>query len=152
MGQPLGVFGQDGCFVGGEIALEPAGSAVAFHHQQVRADAVEEEAVVADDHGAAGEVDQRLLQHPHRGHVEVVGRLVQQQQVAAAAEHFGQVDAVPLAARTFAHLLLLLRTAEIEPRHVRPGVDRDVAQLDPVRAVGDFLEDASCSSSSASRC
>ncbi len=55
-----------------------------------------------------GKSKQGLLQHAHRVHVEVVGRLVQQQQVAAAAEHFGQVDAVPLAAGAFAHLLLLL--------------------------------------------
>src|SRR5579872_2440571 len=63
-------------FVVGEIALEPLDMAVAFESQHVRGDAVEEEAVVARDEGAAGEVDERLFQRPQRVDVEVVGRLV----------------------------------------------------------------------------
>ena len=82
------------------------------------------------DHGAAGKVDQGLLQDPHRVDVEVVGRLVQQDQVAAAAEHLGQVDAVPLAAGALADLLLLLRAAEVEAGDVGPRVHRHRAQLD----------------------
>jgi hypothetical protein len=74
----------------------------------VRGDAVEEPAVVADDDGAAGEVEQRLLERPQRVDVEVVGRLVEQQQVAAGAQQLGQVHAVALAARERAHLLLLV--------------------------------------------
>jgi hypothetical protein len=47
----------------------------------VGGDAVEEPAVVADDHGAAGEVLQRLFQGAHGVDVQVVGRLVEQQDV-----------------------------------------------------------------------
>ena len=70
--------------------------------------AVEEPAVVGDDHGAAGEVEQRLLERAQGVDVEVVGRLVEQQQVAAAAQQLGQVDAVALAAGELADLLLLV--------------------------------------------
>ena len=37
-----------------------------------------------DHHGAAGEVEERVLERAQRVDVEVVGRLVEQQQVAAA--------------------------------------------------------------------
>ena len=65
--------------------------------------------------------DQRLFQRPQRVHVEVVRRLVEQQQVAAATQQLGQVDAVPLAAGQLADLPLLVRPLEVEPRHVARG-------------------------------
>ena len=43
------------------VALEPVQGRVALEGQDVRADAVEEEPVVADDDRATGEVLQRLL-------------------------------------------------------------------------------------------
>jgi hypothetical protein len=49
VGYSVGVFGLHLFFIGGEVAGEPLCFAVAFEYQQVRADAVEEEAVVADD-------------------------------------------------------------------------------------------------------
>src|SRR5579863_9611000 len=64
-------------FVVGEIALEPLDMAVALEGQHVGGDAVEEEAVVADHHRAAGEIEQRLLQRAKGVDVEVVGRLVE---------------------------------------------------------------------------
>ena len=64
------------------VALEPHHLAVALERQHVRGDAVEEPAVVADDDGAAGERQQRLFERAQRVDVEVVGRLVEQQQVA----------------------------------------------------------------------
>ena len=74
------------------VALEPDDLAVALEGQHVRGDAVEEPAVVADDHRAAGEVDERLLERAQRVDVEVVGRLVEQEQVAAALQQLGQVQ------------------------------------------------------------
>ena len=53
---------------------------------------------MADDDGAAGEVEERLLERAQRVDVEIVRRLVEQEQVAAALEQLGQVDAVALAA------------------------------------------------------
>src|SRR4029079_4125739 len=46
----------------GEIALEPFAMAVALEGQDVRRDAIQEEAVVADDDRAAGEILERCLE------------------------------------------------------------------------------------------
>ena len=45
-----------------EVALEPFDMAVALEGQNVRGDAVEEPAIMADDDGAAGEILQRLFE------------------------------------------------------------------------------------------
>src|SRR3954447_13049689 len=45
--------------VGLEVALEPLHLRVALEREHVRADAVQEPAIVRDDHRAAGEVEQR---------------------------------------------------------------------------------------------
>ena len=69
-----------------EIAFEPEPLAlghVPFPRQNVGAGAVEEPPVVGDHHGAAREVLQRVFQGGQGFHVQVVGGLVQQDQVAA---------------------------------------------------------------------
>src|SRR5688572_23200515 len=60
------------------VALEPDDAAVALEGEHVRGNAVEEPAIVADHHRAAGVVEERLLERAQRVDVEVVGRLVQQ--------------------------------------------------------------------------
>ena len=90
-------------------------------------------------------LEQRLLQRAQRLHVQVVGRLVQQQHVAAALEHLGQVHAVALAAREVLHLLLLVGALEVEAGHVgaRVGICAP-AQVELVLPAGDLLPHASC--------
>ena len=73
---------------------------------------VEEEAVVADDHRAAGERFERLLERAQRLDVEIVGRLVEQQHVAALLQHLRHMDTVALAARQLPDLLLLVGALE----------------------------------------
>src|SRR4051812_31446608 len=80
----------------GEVALEPEPLRVALVGEDVRRHAVEEPPVVADHDGAAGELQQCGLQAGQRLGVEVVGRLVEQQQVAALLEGQGEVEPVPL--------------------------------------------------------
>src|SRR5437870_2981389 len=58
------------------VALEPLDMALALEGEDVRSDAIEEPAIVADDHGAAGEILQCLLERTQRVDVEVVGGLV----------------------------------------------------------------------------
>ena len=82
----------------GIVPVEPDHLALPLEGQDVGGDAVEEPAVMADDHGAAGEILQRLLQGAHGVHVQVVGRFVEEQDVGPLLQHPGQVDAVPLAA------------------------------------------------------
>ena len=53
---------------------------------------------MGDDHGAAGELQQGVLQGPQGLDVEVVGGLVQEDEVATLLEGQGQVEAVALTA------------------------------------------------------
>ena len=122
------------------MPFEPDDLAVALEGEHVRGDAVEEPAVVADDHDAAGEVQQRFFERPQRVDVEVVGRFVEQQQVAALAQQLGQVDAVAFAARERPDLALLLAALEVEPRHVGARRHRLAAHRQLVEAVGDLVE------------
>src|SRR5262245_63266513 len=85
-------------FVNPVIALAPDRLAVALEGQYVRGDAVEKPAVVADYDGAAAKVQDRLFQRSERIDVEIIGRLVEQQQVAAAAQQLREMDAIALAA------------------------------------------------------
>src|SRR4051812_30205177 len=67
-------------------ALEPRDLRVALEGEDVRGDPVEEPAIVCDHDRAAGELEQRVLESPQRVDVEVVRRLVEQQDIAAAAQ------------------------------------------------------------------
>src|SRR5262245_51668942 len=97
----VGVSAQSGLAVGfilRVVPVEPDGSAFALECQDVRGDAVQEPAVVADDDGASGEVLQRLFERAHRVHVQVVGGLVEQKSVRARFQHLRQMDPVAFAA------------------------------------------------------
>src|SRR5205085_9140529 len=110
--------------------------AVALEGEDVGGEAVEEEAVVADDHRAAGKILDRFFQRAQGLDVEVVGRLVEQQHVAAAFQHLGDVDAVALAARKLADILLLVRALEVECADIsarRLIVAVDLHVVEPVR-------------------
>src|SRR5215218_7402343 len=74
-----------------EVALEPEPLRLALVGEDVRRDAVQEPPVVADHHGAAREVLERGLEAAEGLDVEVVGRLVEQQQVAALLEGQGEI-------------------------------------------------------------
>ena len=105
------------------------------------ADAVEEPPVVRGDHGAAGEVQQRVLERRQRLDVEVVGRLVEQQQVAAHLQRQREVEPVALTTGEDAGLLLLVGALEAERRDVGARVHLEVGDLDEVEPVGDDLPD-----------
>ena len=94
--------------VGLEVALEPDDLRIALEREHVRGHAVEEPAVVRDDYGTAGKRQQGLLERAEGIDVEVVGRLVEEQQVAARAQELGHVQPVALAARQLRDLLLLV--------------------------------------------
>src|SRR5829696_4768255 len=101
-----------------EIALEPDDLRVALEGQDVGRDAVQEPAVVRDDHRAAGEREQRLLERAQGVDVQVVRRLVEKKQVAAAAQQLREVHAVALSTGQRADLPLLVRAAEVEPGRI----------------------------------
>src|SRR5437867_3974114 len=121
------------------VALEGADATVALEHEQVRRDAIQKPAVMADDGDASREVQERLLERAQRVHVQVICRLVEQEDVAARTEELGEVDAIPLAAGEIADPFLLVSAPEVERRGVRPSVTRARADLDAVLAAGDLL-------------
>jgi hypothetical protein len=98
----------------GIVALEPDHLRIALERQDMCGDAIEEPAIMADDHRAAGEHQQRLFQRAQGLDVQIIGRLVQEQQIAAALEHLGQMHPVALTAREIADALLLIRALEVE--------------------------------------
>src|SRR4051812_1206982 len=58
------------------IAFEPRHLTFAFEREDVSRDAIEEPAIVRDHHGAAGKIEQRLLERAQRLDVQIVRRLV----------------------------------------------------------------------------
>ena len=63
------------------VPLEPHHPAVTLEGEHVRGDAIEEPPIVADDDGTACVVEERFFEGPERIDVQVVGWLVEQQQV-----------------------------------------------------------------------
>src|SRR5882724_9925680 len=111
------------------VALEPDDFRIALEGQDVGRDAIQKPAIVADHHGAAGEGEEGLFERPQGVDVQVVGRLVEEQEVAAGLEGAGEVDAVPLAAREVFDPLLLVRALEVEARRVGAGGHLAAAQV-----------------------
>src|SRR3546814_1857959 len=89
--------------------------AAALQVQGEGADVVEELAVVADQQQRARILEQPLLQPQHRVEVEVVGGLVEQQQVARGHQRARQVQAYAPAAGERRHRVLLLFGREPQP-------------------------------------
>ena len=103
--------------------------------------AVEEPPVVGGDDGAAGELEQRVLERLQGLDVEVVGRLVEEQHVAAHLQRQREVEPVALTAGEDAGLLLLVGALEAERGDVGARVHLEVGDLDEVEPVGDDLPD-----------
>src|SRR5262249_58618095 len=63
----------------------------------------------------------------------------EEQQIGAGLEHLGKMHAVALAAGKRAHLLLLVRTLEVEGRTVGARIDLALAERQHVETAGNFL-------------
>ena len=96
---------------------------------------------MADDHGAAGEIHQRILQRAQGFDIQVVGRLVKQQDIAAILEQPRHMHPVAFAARQKRYLLLLIAALEVERRAIGARVHLGIAKLDDVLTVGNRLPD-----------
>ena len=82
--------------------------------QDARGDAVDEMPVVRDEEDGAGVVLERVGERLDGAHVEVVGGLVEEQEVGVADEQGEQAEAAALAAREHLDALLDLVGAELE--------------------------------------
>src|SRR5512137_3119163 len=100
------------------VAGEEGPPRVALAGQDVRGHAIEEPAVVRDDEHAAGVLEERVLQGAQGLDVEVVRRLVEEQDVGAGHQGLGQVEPAALAAGERAHHLLLVGPLEVEAADV----------------------------------
>jgi hypothetical protein len=119
-------------FVIGEITLVPDHRAVALKRENVGGDTVQKPAVMAYHHHAAGKIEDRLFERLQGLDVEIVGRFVEEQHVAAALQEFGKVHAVALAARNLAHQALLVGTGKVELAHIRAGIHGGFAEHDRI--------------------
>src|SRR5882762_9304781 len=102
------------------VAFEPDNLGVALEGEDMCCNAIEEPAIVRNDHGAARERHQGVLEGAQRFDVQIVGRFVEQQDVAARLQNLRQVHAIAFAARQVADHLLLLHALEIESADIAP--------------------------------
>ena len=93
VGQPLFLLPQER-----GVVARPGREASAIELHDPRGQALEEHAVVRDEHHGALIVEQERLEPGHRLDVQVVGGLVEQQQVRLAHQRAGQEHAPPPAA------------------------------------------------------
>ena len=94
---------------------------------------------MGDHHGTPRELLQRVLQRTEGLDVEIVGGFVEQQQIAAFLEGQRQVEPVALTTGEHTGGLLLIGALEPEGRHIGPGRDLVLPDLDVVEPVGDHL-------------
>src|SRR5690554_5177140 len=123
------------------VALEELHVRITLERQDVGRDAVQEPAVMADHEGVARELQQRVFKRPQGLDVEVIGRFVEQQHVAALQQGLGHVQPAALAARQRADHLLLILALEVEAADIRARLDLDLADRDDVAAAGHGLPD-----------
>src|SRR3546814_10864942 len=100
----------------------------------MRRDAVQEPAVMRDHERVARELEQRVFQRAQGRDVEVVGRFVEQQHVAALQQGLGQVQAAALTARQRADQFLLVLALEVEATDVGARLDLDAVDVEDVRS------------------
>lgn len=97
-----------GCNFGGHLERE-----------NVRCDPVEEVAVVGDDDGASSKLEDRVLEGAKRVDVEVVGRLVEEEEVALLLQGARELQAVALPPRKVSDLRSTVRGFNILGRSPR---------------------------------
>src|SRR4051812_45749571 len=76
------------------IAFEEDDAALTFKRHDMRAYTIQEPTIMADHHRATGEAQKRFFKRAQRVYVQVIGRLVEKQDVAAGLEDFGEMHAV----------------------------------------------------------
>ena len=91
---------------------------LAFECQDFRADAVEKIAVVTHDQDYAGKGNERLFEHAQRGQIEVVGWLVENEEIAAILEDARQQQTASFSATEVLDLGADAFVGEEEPLQV----------------------------------
>jgi len=113
----------------------------AFKGERLRHHVVEEGAVVADQEQRARVILQSGFQQLERFDVEVVGGLVEHQDVGGAREEAREEQAVPLAAGEHRHLGVGAARREEEVAEIANHVLAPIGRLDPFGAGADGVGD-----------
>ena len=109
----------------------------------MRRDAVQKPAIMGDDHGAAGEIVERLFQCAQCVDVEVVGRFVEEEQIGALLQDLGELDAVTFAAGQWP-TFLLVGALEADPADIGACGNRALEEQ-LISSLRKFLARRSCS-------
>ena len=80
------------------VPVVPGHLALSFKGKHMRGDPVKEPAVVGDHHRTAGKVHKSLFQRAQGVHIEIIRRLIQQQDVGTFLQHLCQMHTVAFAA------------------------------------------------------
>src|SRR5260221_8478363 len=115
--------------------------ALAFKGQNARADAVEKITVVAHDHPHSGKGNQRLFEHAQRRQIQIVGRLVEDDEIPAVFEDARQQQPAAFAAAEMFDAGADALVGKKEPLQISAQRQRFVAKNDELRAIADFFED-----------
>src|SRR4051812_29951123 len=67
---------------------------IAFKRQNMRTDAVQEPAIMGDDHRTHTELKERFFKRSHCVYVEIVRRFIEQEKVSALFKHLCEVKTV----------------------------------------------------------
>ena len=94
-----------------------------------------------NNHRAAWERDQGVFQSAQSFNVQIVGRFVEQQNIAAGFQDLREVHSVAFSAGEFADHLSLLDALEIEAADIAARGSLIVADLDEIEAARDLLPD-----------
>ena len=97
---------------------------------------------MADDDGAAGKVVEALFKGAQRVDVDVVGGLVEQDDVTLLFQRHGKVQTVALTAGEHADFLFLVGAGEVELGQVGAGVDVAATHAESLGALADDLVDS----------
>lgn len=101
-------------FVLGVVTFEEQHVGVVLVGEDVRGDTVQEPPIVRDHDGCTWEVEQRFLQRTQGFDVEVVGRFVEQQDVAAFFQGQRQVQTATLTTGQVLDELLLIAALKLK--------------------------------------
>ena len=114
--------------------------AVVLEGDDLIADAIEKIAVVRNTDDRAVEIGERLFEHAERGQVEVVGRLVEHNEVAAILEHLRQHESRTLTAGEQIDAFVDALIVEEKTPQIIARAERLIAEHQLFVAVGNFVE------------
>ena len=125
----------------GRVVAFPRNAGAAIELEDPAGDVVEEVAIVRDGDDGARVVLEEALEPGDRLGVEMVGRLVEQQQVRRLQQQAAERDAAPLAARQRRDVGIGRRQAQRVHRQLEPRVEvPPVGRLDAVLDLALLLE------------